>query len=149
MADQHEDANRAVWTVESGPVQPTAPLARGLTTDVAIVGGGFTGVSTALHLRRARPALGIALLEAGVLGQGASGRNGGQVLHWINGVSPKTPDALRRIHAVTGADMADLYGQVQGVIPIHVQPHGNEHGHEHGHDHGHEHDHHPQEHAHP
>ena len=102
MADQHEDANRAVWTVESGPVQPTAPLARGLTTDVAIVGGGFTGVSTALQLRRARPALGIALLEAGVLGQGASGRNGGQVLHWINGVSPKTPDALRRIHAVTG-----------------------------------------------
>ena len=38
-----------------------------------------------------RPELGIALLEAGVLGQGASGRNGGQVLNWINGV-----DAGRR-----------------------------------------------------
>ena len=102
MRDQHEDANRSVWTLECEPPQPAAPLAGALTTDVAIIGGGFTGVSTALHLRRLRPELGIVLLEAGTLGQGASGRNGGQVLHWINGVSPKTPEALRRIHAVTG-----------------------------------------------
>jgi glycine/D-amino acid oxidase-like deaminating enzyme len=102
MRDQREDANRSVWTVECERPQPTGSLAGRLTTDVAIVGGGFTGVSTALHLRRARPELGIALLEAGVLGQGASGRNGGQVLHWINGVSPRTPEELRRDHAVTG-----------------------------------------------
>lgn len=102
MSDQQEDANRAVWAAECEPPRPTAPLAGALTTDVAIIGGGFTGVSTALHLRRARPELGIALLEAGALGQGASGRNGGQVLHWINGVSPESPDRLLRIHAVTG-----------------------------------------------
>ncbi len=102
MRDQQEDGNRSVWTAESEAPQPTAPLAGALTTDVAIIGGGFTGVSTALHLRRLRPNLGIALLEVGTLGQGASGRNGGQVLHWINGVSPKTPEALRRIHSVTG-----------------------------------------------
>jgi glycine/D-amino acid oxidase-like deaminating enzyme len=105
MSDQHEDANRSVWTVERearSQVPPTPSLAGRLRTDVAIVGGGFTGVSTALHLRRARPELGIALLEAGVLGQGASGRNGGQVLHWINGVSPRTPEELRRNYAATG-----------------------------------------------
>jgi len=100
--DQHEHANRSVWWAESAPPEPAAPLARHLTTDVAIIGGGFTGVSTALHLRKRCPELGIALLEAGVLGEGASGRNGGQVLHWINGVSPQTPEPLRRIHAVTG-----------------------------------------------
>jgi glycine/D-amino acid oxidase-like deaminating enzyme len=102
MHDQGNDANCSVWVAECEPPQPSPALAGALTTDVAIVGGGFTGVSTALHLRRLRPELGIALLEAGTLGQGASGRNGGQVLHWINGVSPKTPEALRRIHAVTG-----------------------------------------------
>jgi glycine/D-amino acid oxidase-like deaminating enzyme len=102
MRDQQGDPNHSVWVAESEPAQPAPPLAAALTTDVAIVGGGFTGVSTALHLRRARPALGIALLEAGALGQGASGRNGGQVLHWINGVSPKTPDELRRNYAATG-----------------------------------------------
>jgi glycine/D-amino acid oxidase-like deaminating enzyme len=76
---------------------------------VAIVGGGFTGVSTAWHLRARRPDLGIALLEAGVLGQGASGRNGGQVLNWINGVTPDTPEAARRIHTATraGIDLAE------------------------------------------
>ncbi|HEU4427570.1 MAG TPA: FAD-dependent oxidoreductase, partial [Myxococcota bacterium] len=100
--DQHEDENRSVWRAESEPGTPSAPLAQSLTTDVAIIGGGFTGVSTALHLRRLRPELGIALLEAGELGHGASGRNGGQVLHWINGVSPRTPEALRRIHEITG-----------------------------------------------
>jgi glycine/D-amino acid oxidase-like deaminating enzyme len=102
MRDQQADPNRSVWVAESEAARAAAPLEGSLTTDVAIVGGGFTGVSTALHLRELRPGLGIALLEAGVLGQGASGRNGGQVLHWINGVSPQTPEALRRVHAVTG-----------------------------------------------
>jgi glycine/D-amino acid oxidase-like deaminating enzyme len=100
--DHHADENCSVWTLESEPARPAPALASDLTTDVAIVGGGFTGVSTALHLARARPGLGIALVEAGVLGQGASGRNGGQVLHWINGVAPESPEELRRIHAVTG-----------------------------------------------
>jgi glycine/D-amino acid oxidase-like deaminating enzyme len=102
MSDQHEDTNQSVWVAESEPATPVAALAARVTTDVAIIGGGFTGVSTALHLRALRPELGIALLEAGLLGQGASGRNGGQALHWINGVSPKNDEELLRLHAVTG-----------------------------------------------
>jgi glycine/D-amino acid oxidase-like deaminating enzyme len=44
-----------------------------------------------------------------VLGQGASGRNGGQVLNWINGVTPATPEQARAIHAATraGIDLAE------------------------------------------
>jgi glycine/D-amino acid oxidase-like deaminating enzyme len=103
MPDDQPDPNRSVWVAESAPPEPAPPLVGRLATDVAIVGGGFTGVSTAWHLRQRQPGLGIALLEAGVLGQGASGRNGGQVLHWINGFEPKTEDALRRVHAATGA----------------------------------------------
>jgi len=107
--DPNRDPNRSVWVAESAPPEPAPPLAGALTTDVAIVGGGFTGVSTAWHLRQRDPGLGIALLEAGVLGQGASGRNGGQVLNWINGVEPETPDEARRIHGATraGIDLAE------------------------------------------
>jgi glycine/D-amino acid oxidase-like deaminating enzyme len=99
----------SVWIAESDATQPTPSLAARLSADIAIIGGGFTGVSTAWHLRQRHPELRIVLLEAHRLGHGASGRNGGQVLHWVNGVTPQTPDALRRIHAVTqqGIDIAE------------------------------------------
>ncbi len=45
--------------------------------DFIVVGGGFAGLSAALALREAEPAASIVLLEANVLGFGASGRNGG------------------------------------------------------------------------
>jgi glycine/D-amino acid oxidase-like deaminating enzyme len=102
MVRDQPDQNRSVWVAESEAPRPTPPLLGPITADVAIVGGGFTGVSTAWHLRQRRTDLGVVLLEAGALGHGASGRNGGQVLHWINGVTPKTPDQARRIHAATG-----------------------------------------------
>ncbi len=47
------------------------------SVDVAIVGGGYTGLWTAYYLKRAEPALNIAVLEAEIAGFGASGRNGG------------------------------------------------------------------------
>ena len=56
---------------------PGSPLSGDLDVDVAIVGGGFTGLSTAYHLKKASPGLRIALLESEVIGFGASGRNGG------------------------------------------------------------------------
>ena len=56
----------------------TDPLAGDLATDVAIIGGGITGVSAALHL--AERGFGVALLEAEHIAWGASGRNGGQAL---------------------------------------------------------------------
>jgi len=45
--------------------------------DVAIVGGGFTGLWTAYHLRETEPSMKIAVIEREVIGFGASGRNGG------------------------------------------------------------------------
>jgi glycine/D-amino acid oxidase-like deaminating enzyme len=108
------DLNSAVWVSEGRDTQlpaaqPAARLARSITVDIAVIGGGLTGVSTAWHLRERHPDLGIALLEARAVGNGASGRNGGQVLHWVNGVDPDTPETLRRIHAVTqlGIDLAE------------------------------------------
>jgi len=60
-----------------GGVKPSAPLAGEQTADVAIVGGGFTGLWTALALRERDPSLRVTLLEAEICGAGPSGRNGG------------------------------------------------------------------------
>jgi gamma-glutamylputrescine oxidase len=57
---------------------PCAPqLTEPIAVDVCVVGGGYTGLSTALHL--ARHGASVALLEQSRIGDGASGRNGGQV----------------------------------------------------------------------
>lgn len=60
-----------------------APALQGAqTADVCIVGGGYTGLWTAILTKQQNPALDIALLEADLCGAGASGRNGGCLLTW-------------------------------------------------------------------
>src|SRR4051794_13510157 len=54
-----------------------APLAETTEVDVAVVGGGFTGLWTAYYLARRDPGLRIVVLEREFAGFGASGRNGG------------------------------------------------------------------------
>jgi glycine/D-amino acid oxidase-like deaminating enzyme len=75
---------------------PTPPLAADKKVAVAIVGGGFTGLSTALHL--AERGIDVTVLEAREPGWGASGNNGGQV----NPGLKHDPD---RIEADFGADL--------------------------------------------
>jgi gamma-glutamylputrescine oxidase len=57
---------------------PTAPpLTESISADVCVIGGGYAGLAAALHL--ARGGASVVLLEASCIGDGASGRNGGQV----------------------------------------------------------------------
>ncbi|WP_418459156.1 NAD(P)/FAD-dependent oxidoreductase [Brucella intermedia] len=65
-------------TFEQNP-KPAPALKGSITTDVLIVGGGFTGLWTALALKDRSPNLKIALIEASICGSGASGKNGGKV----------------------------------------------------------------------
>jgi len=58
-------------------LQPRPPLDSSITVDVAILGGGFTGLWTAYYLISKNPTLKIAILERRISGFGASGRNGG------------------------------------------------------------------------
>jgi gamma-glutamylputrescine oxidase len=99
------DDNAAVWLEGAPPDEPAPPLSRDLDVDIAIVGGGFTGVSAAYHLSRRFPGRGIALLEARRLANGASGRNGGLVL---NGISDADPDTSAREHALTRGAIDEL-----------------------------------------
>jgi glycine/D-amino acid oxidase-like deaminating enzyme len=64
------------WLATCPPYQPNAPLQGEVHADVAIIGGGFTGMSTAYYLRKADPSLKVVVLESEVIGFGASGRNG-------------------------------------------------------------------------
>lgn len=72
------DGNRSYWARTQPP--RNTKLQKDLVVDVAIVGGGFTGLSTAYYLRQASPQKTIVVLEAEGCGNGASGRNGGMVL---------------------------------------------------------------------
>jgi len=65
------------WDTLPGSVTPRRSLRGDLDVDVAIVGGGFTGLWTARYLSDADPKLRVAVLEREVAGFGASGRNGG------------------------------------------------------------------------
>ena len=56
---------------------PNPPLKEPLEVDVAIIGGGFTGLSSAYHIKKAAPGTSVAVLESQIIGHGASGRNGG------------------------------------------------------------------------
>lgn len=58
------------------------PLTGAVKADVCIVGGGFSGLAAADYLQQA--GLKVVLLEREHIGWGASGRNGGQVLHGFN-----------------------------------------------------------------
>jgi len=68
----------SLWAATAVPAPDTPAMEGDQQADVAIVGGGFTGLSAALHL--AQGGADVAVLEAAEPGWGASGRNGGQVI---------------------------------------------------------------------
>ncbi len=95
-----------------------ARLAGDLTCDVCVVGGGFTGLSTALHL--AERGFDTVLIEAQRIAWGASGRNGGQ----LNTGMRKDPDTLSSMLGDTQSrqlwDMAEeAKALVKGLIAKH------------------------------
>ncbi len=77
---------RSPWLREAladeGDAPPAPPLTAETDADVAIIGGGYTGLWTALNLLDRDPALRVVVLEADICGGGPSGRNGGFVNSW-------------------------------------------------------------------
>lgn len=70
--------SRSLWLEQlDGPLAARPALARDVDVDVAIVGGGYTGLWTAYELLRADPSMRVLVIEREVVGFGASGRNGG------------------------------------------------------------------------
>src|SRR5262245_12129096 len=100
----------AWWPLEAPP-DDTAPALEGNeVADVAIVGGGYTGLWTALTVKEREPSADVVLLEAEFCGFGPSGRNGGFLeTYW---------PALARLHDRLGADGALALARAsEGVVP--------------------------------
>ncbi len=87
----------ASWYRDSVPEAPARPQAGDMDVDVAIVGGGYTGLGAALEL--ASHGVDVAVFEACRIGDGASGRNGGQI-HTGQRLDPAT------LSGMAGADAA-------------------------------------------
>jgi glycine/D-amino acid oxidase-like deaminating enzyme len=102
---------------ETAPPPPaTPPLAGDRRASVVVIGGGFTGLSAALHL--AEKNVDVVLLEANEPGWGASGRNGGQVNPGLKH-DPDTvqadfgPDLGARMVALSGSAPAFVFDLIQ------------------------------------
>ena len=125
------------WLDRPRPAE-APPLDGDAEADLAIVGGGFTGLWAAVLAKRERPDREIVLLEADTAGWGASGRNGGFVdsslTHGLaNGASrfPRELDALEELGRANLAEMkADLAAlgvdaawEENGLLSVATQPH--------------------------
>jgi glycine/D-amino acid oxidase-like deaminating enzyme len=86
-------AQYSFWLETAGEeLTPRAPVERSTEVDVAILGGGYSGLWTAYYLLRDNPALRVAVVEKEIVGFGASGRNGG----WCSPKFPVTPTLLEK-----------------------------------------------------
>jgi gamma-glutamylputrescine oxidase len=72
------ETNSSYWARAQPPQNP--PLTADIAADVAVLGGGFTGLSAAYYIRSISPHKRVVVLEAKGCGNGASGRNGAMVL---------------------------------------------------------------------
>jgi glycine/D-amino acid oxidase-like deaminating enzyme len=81
------------WLEDLGePLTPRPALKSSTDVDVAILGGGYSGLWTAYYLLRHQPALRVAVVEKEIAGFGASGRNGG----WCSPNFPVTAGGLEK-----------------------------------------------------
>src|ERR1700719_3243304 len=87
----------SLWAAAT-PLGPALPELIGTAkADVVVIGGGFTGLSAALHLREA--GVDVAIVEAIEPGWGASGRNNGQVIPTL---SRPDPEDIAAKHGAAG-----------------------------------------------
>src|SRR6478735_4718249 len=94
----HDSLPATEWARERGP------LTADTEADVVIVGGGYTGLWTAYYLAERRPEWRIVVLEAEVVGFGASGRNGG----WCSALLPMSLAAIATDHGRAAARRVQL-----------------------------------------
>jgi glycine/D-amino acid oxidase-like deaminating enzyme len=87
----------SLWAATAPPAPALPELAGDVTSDVVVIGAGFTGLSTAIHL--AEMGVAVTVVEAAEPGWGASGRNNGQVIPTLSG---HDPSAMVKRHGEAG-----------------------------------------------
>jgi gamma-glutamylputrescine oxidase len=124
------DPNRSYWARSQQPRNPK--LSQDIVVDVAIVGGGLTGLSSAYFIRKVSPQKSVVVLEAQGCGNGASGRNGAMLLtmtadRFMNfSAKPETDkklyeltaDNIRSLAMLSAASGIDCDLQITGALQV-------------------------------
>jgi glycine/D-amino acid oxidase-like deaminating enzyme len=112
-----EPAGGSFWYLDGDPGPARPPLEGRSTADVAIIGGGFTGLWTAIGLLEADPGLRVIVLEGDRVAEGASGRNGGfcaaSLTHGLHNGLLHFPDELERLEAEGVRNLRELVAFVR------------------------------------
>jgi glycine/D-amino acid oxidase-like deaminating enzyme len=123
------------WLEEAGAVDPRPPLEGEVTADVAVVGGGYTGMWAAWELLEQGAS--VALLESDICGHGPSGRNGGFCESmWLSGPALRarfgdaqaralleaSSDTVARIGAWCDAEGVDAWFDQSGYLCVSTAP---------------------------
>lgn len=118
QTDQKQEHTNSYYAATVNETTDYPELAGAESADVCVVGAGFTGVSTALTL--AERGYSVIVVEANRVGWGASGRNGGQVIHGISGL-----ERVRKRHGESVADMLwDIKWRGNDIIRERVAKYG-------------------------
>ena len=100
---QAEEHTGSYYAASANERTDNPPLRGNHRADVCVIGAGFTGVSTALHL--AERGFNVHVVEANRIGWGASGRNGGQLISGIPGE--------KRIAKKLGKGVEELFSEMR------------------------------------
>ncbi len=115
----NDPRSHGLWEKTAPPPPATKPLSGEVSADVVVVGGGYTGLSTALHLAEAGTS--VVLLEANEIGFGGAGRNVGL----INAGMWVMPDDLPgELGAVHGERLLDVLGNAPKLVMELIEKHG-------------------------
>ncbi|MBB5573898.1 MULTISPECIES: NAD(P)/FAD-dependent oxidoreductase [Rhizobium] len=115
----NDPRSHGLWEKTAPPPPATEPLAGDVSADVVVVGGGYTGLSSALHLAEAGTK--VVLLEANEIGFGGAGRNVGLINAGMWVMPEDLPGVLGPVY---GERLLELLGDAPKLVMALIEKHG-------------------------
>ena len=119
MVERLTEHARSYYAATADAAPPRPALAGDREADICVIGAGYTGLSTALHL--AERGYKVVILEAAKVGWGASGRNGGQI---VNGYSRDLETIETRYGAAAAKALGDMALEGAAIIRDRIATYG-------------------------